>query len=198
MCARIHVGAAVAAAFAINSPTYFAAAVFVQPRTDLPAFERAYKKLLAKIPCWRLCSAPQELALCQKLLPEKAGASPACDSRVTMIDDFLATPSKGRLVPVSSLLVHPQLHAWLISFVQPCDLSEMRPPIDPVSRMNAAAEFAAEARDVLDTYGRGRDLRAFEKEVAAFLGKAEGLFFTTGTCANQAAVRAAVELSKSV
>jgi threonine aldolase len=55
-------------------------------------------------------------------------------------------------------------------------------------------EFAKTTPDCADVYGRGGGLSDFENLVSSFLGKPGGLFFATGTCANQAAVRAACQV----
>jgi hypothetical protein len=127
-----------------------------------------------------------------------SGSGQVGGSIVTNVEDFASMSMKDQLIQIPALLVDPRLHAWLIASARPCNFARQRDPINPVARLQAAAAFAADARDVIDTYGRGTGLLSFEREVATLLGKPEGLFFTTGTCANQAAVRAAVEFARSV
>lgn len=60
----------------------------------------------------------------------------------------------------------------------------------PLSEMLEQMARACRVDDRADVYGEGFALQSFEAEVAALLGKPEAAFFTTGTLANIAALRA--------
>jgi len=64
----------------------------------------------------------------------------------------------------------------------------------PQQLLEDLAKVAAGRHNLVDTYGNGEGLQAFEAEVAAECGMEQGLFFATGTAANRAATRALLDV----
>eukprot|EP00040_Diaphanoeca_grandis_P017024 m.88346 g.88346 ORF g.88346 m.88346 type:complete len:738 (+) comp26184_c0_seq1:206-2419(+) len=95
-------------------------------------------------------------------------------------------------------LRQPKLYAWLMDISKPIDLSG-NVTTSTKDLLMHLAEYVGDDEDNIykDTYGNGVGLQGFEEQIATLLGKDSGCFTMTGTCANQMAVRAAVDLQAS-